>query len=435
MVFGAMASSQIGGFIMARNLLSRRYSQQELKQLLTKYFIDEQLSLDEVVAKLGSSRRTISRWRAKFGLNQETHDFKSIVTNEDLKTQYLAGHSANFLANKYGVSVDTVIRHLRAMDVNVDKTRGMKVARHRMHDDLWPYIQKDLDNGALKQTIIRKYHITRSSLNALLRRKHYVAGIDEKIYNDLSDINVIISRHNYLSNLDRKHALILLDGVQRFTSEFGFLPTRSHLAQYVGLNSTMVCHWVKECSLGDYFQTDTHRSYLVLQIMSYLEKNHIKYELNNRKVISPLEIDIWVPKYNLGFEIDPASSHLTTVQNKVRRQLPSNYHQNKSLKCFEKGVRLVHIYDWQKLTEGMVLNYLQFPKFDFVNKTVSLDTLLITKDQLHKLGYCVYKVSQPEKHYVNISRHNVIDPLKDGVFKYTSVVYTAGKMYLKKIAR
>lgn len=410
-----------------KNVLKYHYSEDELKKILVSYS-EQGLSKVEMARRLDSNRRTIGRWFKKFGLNKPQASDK--VTDEQLCTEYLKGHSANYLAKKYDVSPDFVIRHLKSQGVFKGKTHGMKIARHRMHDDLWSHIKADLDNGALKNEIIDKYHISAPSLNSLLSRKRYLLGINHDVFEQLQDIDQIIDDKNYSSILTRMHARELLTAIRRFATKYNFLPTKANLGSFSDLQDSVISRWANECDLNDFFQADTHRSYLVLKIMALLQKNHIDYELNNRKLIAPLEIDIWVPKYNLGFEVNPTSTHLTTSLRGFRRQVASSYHQNKSLKCFERGIRLVHVYDWKSITEGQILDYLQFPHFDFVNKTVDLDRLLITKGELHKLGYYVHAVSQPVKHY---ARPDTGNECKSGEQNKASVaVYDAGKLILSK---
>lgn len=410
-----------------RNVLLHHYSEIQIKDMLTSY-VQQGLTQAEMAKELSSSPRTVSRWIKKFGLGRQKAS--SEVTDEQLVEEYQAGHSANFVANKYHVSPDFVIRHLKAQGVFRGRTHGMKTARHKMHDDMWEHIKHDLDCGALKSEIISKYHISQISLNRLLVRKQYLLGINRKYYEELSDIDKIVNDKFYATVEAKSHAHYVLNEIQRFVKEFNFLPSRANLAMFSDIDSSILSSWVKQCDLDDYFRADSRNSYLVLKIAFYLKKNHIKFELNNRKIIAPLEIDIWVPKYNLGFEVNPTSTHYTTSLKKHRRDVKSDYHQNKSLRCFEKGVRLVHVYEWDQITESQILNYLQFSKFDYANKEVDLNKLLITKEQLHQLGYYSYQVSQPDKHYATIaSCHKVRMGQQRGS---SVVVYGAGKLLLKK---
>ena len=412
----------------SKNVLMYHYTEDQLKAKLTDY-MQAGLTQAQIAKQLDSSPRTISRWIKKFGLNRLAGQQR--VSDSSLCQDYANGHSANFIAKKYQVSPDFVIGRLKQHGVYKGKSHGMKTARHKMHDDLWEHIQRDLDRGARKKEIVNKYHISAPSLNSLLQRKQYLLGINREVYEELSDIDKLVNSKRYQSLSLRSYAHYLLSEIRRFVREFNFLPTRANLSLFADIDADNLSRWIKRCKLEKYFQPDTHRSYSVLRIMAYLKKNHIQFELNNRKIIAPLEIDIWVPAYNIGFEIDPVSMHYTTSIAKHRRNVMSGYHQTKSLKCFEKGVRLVHVYDWDDISEDQVLDYLQFSKFDFVNKTVDLNKLLITKDELHRLGYYSYHVTQPEKNYMKYYSHRKVQP---GAQRGTSVVvYSAGKLLLKKV--
>jgi len=59
---------------------------------------------------------------------------------------------------------------------------------------------------------------------------------------------------------------------------------------------------------------------------------------NSRQLISPLEIDIFLPIYNLAVEYNGLFWH-----NSLR--VGKNYHVNKTNQCIEKGIRLIHIFE------------------------------------------------------------------------------------------
>lgn len=61
------------------------------------------------------------------------------------------------------------------------------------------------------------------------------------------------------------------------------------------------------------------------------------YSLLNRKS----EIDIYCPDYNVAIEFNGMYWHSTEVQK------DKYYHSNKTRQCAEKGVRLIHIYEWE----------------------------------------------------------------------------------------
>ena len=59
---------------------------------------------------------------------------------------------------------------------------------------------------------------------------------------------------------------------------------------------------------------------------------------NTKKIISPYELDIYLPELNLAFEFNGLYWHNELYKDK-------NFHKMKSDMCDEKGIQLLHIYD------------------------------------------------------------------------------------------
>lgn len=119
------------------------------------------------------------------------------------------------------------------------------------------------------------------------------------------------------------------------------------------------------------------------KIIDYTNKNHTKVsieekelvdtiksvyfgpiETNTRKVISPKELDIYLPDLKLAIEYNGLYWHSN------KRQKPE-YHLNKSLVCREKNIRLIHIYEFEdlkqqkQLLKDLILGKDNYPKEDF----------------------------------------------------------------------
>ena len=75
--------------------------------------------------------------------------------------------------------------------------------------------------------------------------------------------------------------------------------------------------------------------------MSDFIKSICNYEIleNDRNIISPKELDIYIPQKNLAIEFDGLYFHSTKFGK------DSDYHLGKTLACEEKGIRLIHIFE------------------------------------------------------------------------------------------
>jgi very-short-patch-repair endonuclease len=96
---------------------------------------------------------------------------------------------------------------------------------------------------------------------------------------------------------------------------------------------------------------------------SMAEKNFLdlfydteKKLLNNRTIIKPFELDIYLPDLKLAFEFNGLYWH-----SEVNKE--NNYHLNKTEECEKQGIQLIHIWedDWlykQDIVKSMILNKL-----------------------------------------------------------------------------
>jgi hypothetical protein len=76
------------------------------------------------------------------------------------------------------------------------------------------------------------------------------------------------------------------------------------------------------------------------EISKFLDENEISYLRNKRTIISPQEIDIYIPDHNLAIEFNGIYWH-----SEVSGEKSKNYHKLKTEKCNEKGIQLLHIFE------------------------------------------------------------------------------------------
>lgn len=65
-----------------------------------------------------------------------------------------------------------------------------------------------------------------------------------------------------------------------------------------------------------------------------------KVEFNNRNILKGKELDIYIPSKQLAFEFNGNYWHSTEHID------DGYYHINKTLMCYKKGIRLIHIFEW-----------------------------------------------------------------------------------------
>lgn len=75
------------------------------------------------------------------------------------------------------------------------------------------------------------------------------------------------------------------------------------------------------------------------ELYDILNNYNIKIIQNNRNLIPPYELDFYIPNYNLAIEFNGIYWHSIKVLT------DKYYHQNKVQMCYNKGIRLLHIWE------------------------------------------------------------------------------------------
>lgn len=109
----------------------------------------------------------------------------------------------------------------------------------------------------------------------------------------------------------------------------------------------------KKSTTCPYCIKSTHSSSYEQEIVEYLLSINPNLNIirNTRRVISPYEVDIYLPDYNIAIEFNGSYYHASKMKESnvpttnYHGLIPKTYHQDKYLKAQEKGIRLIHIYD------------------------------------------------------------------------------------------
>ena len=105
--------------------------------------------------------------------------------------------------------------------------------------------------------------------------------------------------------------------------------TLGYLTESTIRNRCKVCHPIEQITGPTKFE---------LEFEDFLKENNINYQKNCRSIITPQEIDFYLPDFKIGFELDGLYWH-------CEEQKPKNYHLDKTEKCENIGIRLIHIFE------------------------------------------------------------------------------------------
>ena len=131
---------------------------------------------------------------------------------------------------------------------------------------------------------------------------------------------------------------------------------------------------------------------------------------NNRKVIPPYELDIYLPDYNLAIEFDGIYHHSEIGGNKDK-----NYHLNKTKLCNEKGIQLIHIFEDEWIDKQDII------KSIIKNKLGIIDTKIFARK-------CIIKEISSEDSYNFLFENHLQEPIYSkhnyGLYYGDELVYT-----------
>lgn len=143
----------------------------------------------------------------------------------------------------------------------------------------------------------------------------------------------------------------------------------------------------------EYFES-TEKSKPQKELSEFIQSIYNKEIIyNSKSIIKPYELDIYLPELNLAIEYNGNYWH------SIESGLDKDYHLNKSLLCREKGIRLIHIYEFEnfeqqkQLLKDLILGHDNYNPNDF-NKNNFLDVIPelyannTNKGTVYSIGLC-----------------------------------------------
>ena len=130
--------------------------------------------------------------------------------------------------------------------------------------------------------------------------------------------------------------------------------TAPEIAQQIGCSPSFVLQSLKKVGLCG--QIHAHSSQET-RVRNLLNQYSIEHVVNDRSLIAPKELDIYIPSHSLAIEVNGLYWH-SELNGKDK-----HYHLQKTLDCEKKGIRLLQFWDFEvedkwPIVESMILNKL-----------------------------------------------------------------------------
>jgi len=132
-----------------------------------------------------------------------------------------------------------------------------------------------------------------------------------------------------------------------------------------------------------------------IKLEQFLISNGINYIKNDRKVISPMELDFYIPEHNLAIELNGLYWH-SEGNGKDK-----NYHLKKTDLCKDKHIKLIHIFSDELDNYELILSRLR-------------NLLKITPNKIHGRK-CVVKVLDYKTKKVFLTQNHIQGDTKSGI--------------------
>lgn len=168
------------------------------------------------------------------------------------------------------------------------------------------------------------------------------------------------------------------DPVTFIYENFSQNPTIQQLMDLCGVNYTTIVHTIHSAKCEELIKWSTYSMEEEVKnfIQSISDTNII---MHDRSVISPYEVDIYLPEFNLAIECDPTVTHNSSVEDPWGGPPKAkNYHQMKSTMCQENNVQLIHIfgYEWkykQDIMKSIIRNKLHCNDTTYYGRKLTID--------------------------------------------------------------
>lgn len=146
---------------------------------------------------------------------------------------------------------------------------------------------------------------------------------------------------------------------------------------------------------------------------------------NNRTIIPPYELDIYLPEINIAFEFNGIYWH-----NNFHK--PDNYHTKKLIDCEKKNIKLIHIWEdeWLYNEDEIKKNILKILNNEilFDDDIIKTDIFMINEKTLE--NYKIIKKIKPVKYTIKNNRRVKFNANIDSPY-----IVDCGKIVLKKIKK
>lgn len=201
----------------------------------------------------------------------------------------------------------------------------------------------------IKETNIKKYGVDHVSKSRTVMDKIIKSQINTNWNTSLSfDIIELSTAENFYNFLINKKL------------KLNRKPTIKDISLSLNISLTSAYNYVKYYKAEEYVLHNS--STLETMFKDFLDEYSINYIQHDRQQIKPKELDFYIPKANLAIEINDTASHNSTKGYLKDDTVSEYYHFNKTQIAKEKGIHLIHIFEYEMMNKdkyNKITNYIK----------------------------------------------------------------------------
>lgn len=292
----------------------------------------------------------------------------------DIKDLFYKNYSNQEIADALGISLSSVKRRLTKLGLRrTDEQKGMIISRtiqmaindgrmkFRYGDDnptKRPEVREKLRKATRKklpviiekrrETMLRKYGVENPFQNEEIKQK--IKETNLKKYG-VENPNQLKSLKEESTKKQKKTLAKKYNHDERITllketfQKLGRKLSPKEMIALWGCTQANAYIFMHNNHLEEYIELKT--SNLELDIENFLKAHNINFQKHCRNIITPQELDFYIPEYNVAIEANDLWTHNSTRNTYGGKAKDKKYHFRKSQECEEKGIRLIHIWDYE----------------------------------------------------------------------------------------
>lgn len=296
------------------------------KEWLYEQRITLQKSKDTIAEELGISITPVNKWIKIHGIdhvkyNKNNTDMSNTLGNKEwLYEQYVTnGLGLRDIAAMCNCGTGIVTNFMNFHEIkrrNVSEVLLTEDALCKLNDAEWLKNMYVLEHNSL-ETISAALNCSPCTVS------NYLKSFNISLKTS-SESKLSVDAYKLLNNYDWLYEKYVSDHL-----------TLRNIAELLGCSDTCVGRYISKCGIEIRKEGVSSQEY---KIRTFLDSIGVEYMSSVKTMITPYELDIYIPSSNIAIEINGVHWHSELYK-------PNSYHKMKYDMCKSMGIRLVHLYE------------------------------------------------------------------------------------------